>query len=237
MATPRLNLDELIANQSSPELKYNEMARKLDIFVQCIVIDSDRTVTPTPSEGDLYIIGGAPTSGDWSTDSATAGQIAQYFNGDWYYITPATGYQAFDLKLDSWLRYTGATWGDISFGGNIGDALLRGYAEWDETTSSSTNSIDFDLSTGNFFSVTLTENITTITFSNVPTDNTVPISIEFAQNGTGGYTVTGWPASVKWSGGVAPIITLAANAVDVISGYTRDGGTTFRLDKSMEDSK
>jgi hypothetical protein len=98
--------------------------------------------------------------------------------------------------------------------------------------------LTLDLATGNHFAVTLTENVTSVAFSNVPASGQyVPISIEFTQDATGGRTVAGWPAGVKWPGGTVPTITVAADAVDVIKGYTRDGGTTWRLAREHEDSK
>lgn len=46
------------------------------------------------------------------------------------------------------------------------------------------------------------------------------------QQGSGGHDIT-WPASVKWPGGTAPVITATDNAVDVVHLWTRDAGTTW----------
>ena len=119
----------------------------------------------------------------------------------------------------------------------IADATMNGYGEAATAVAISSGTLTLDLADTNFFTVTLTENISTIVFVNVPSGKVVPLTIEFTQDGTGGHTVNGWPTAVKWSGAATPTITAAANAVDVISGYTRDGGTTIRLDLSMEDSK
>lgn len=96
--------------------------------------------------------------------------------------------------------------------------------------ASSSGAITFDLTNGNSFKVTLTENITSITLSNPPASGTYgEIVIEFIQDGTGSRTVSGWPAAVKWQGGTgAPTITTTASTGrDKIFLSTNDGGTTW----------
>ena len=93
--------------------------------------------------------------------------------------------------------------------------------------------IIIDLDLANFFAFTVTEAITTVTFSNVPAG---PDGVFFTMEITdgGAFAVT-WPASVKWPGGTAP--TLVASGVDVVTFYTSDGGTTIRGALAMADSK
>ena len=51
----------------------------------------------------------------------------------------------------------------------------------------------------------------------------------------GGSQTQTWPAAVKWEGGTAP--TLTAAGLDILTFYTRDGGTTWRGFLSSKDSK
>ena len=44
-------------------------------------------------------------------------------------------------------------------------------------------------------------------------------------DGTGGYSVS-WNAVYKWTGGVAPTLSTAANSVDIIVFSSTDAGTT-----------
>lgn len=111
--------------------------------------------------------------------------------------------------------------GALQMGGNP----VQGYTERSAAVSSS-GTATLDLSTGRLFAVTLTAN-TTIAFSNVPPAGVTSCTVELIQDATGSRTVT-WPASVTWAGGAAPTISSAANAVDVVTLYTRDGGTTWR---------
>lgn len=84
-----------------------------------------------------------------------------------------------------------------------------------------------DCSTSNvFYMGTMTANITSLTLSN-PTDGQT-ISIEFTQDGTGSRTLA-MPASFKWSGGTAGVLTTAANAVDVLIATWRASTSTWRV--------
>ena len=68
---------------------------------------------------------------------------------------------------------------------------------------------------GNAFRVVFgAGNITTLTVSN-PSDGQA-ISIRFKQDATGGRTIA-WPASFRWNGGLAPVLSTAANAIDLLS--------------------
>ena len=80
----------------------------------------------------------------------------------------------------------------------------------------------FDLTTGNFFSVTI-DQATVFTFSNPPASGDFGAFVMEVTNGAA-FAIT-WPASVDWPGGTAP--TLTAAGVDQLIFTTRDGGTTY----------
>lgn len=91
------------------------------------------------------------------------------------------------------------------------------------SASSSSGTLALDLSTNSVFTVTLSENITTITLSNWGGSVFRPIYVHFTQDATGGRTVT-FPAGVKWAGGVVPTITTDATKRDIIMFSSLDGG-------------
>jgi hypothetical protein len=128
--------------------------------------------------------------------------------------------------------------GTLAMAGNLlTQPKFKDIREAAGTATLSSGTLTLDMSTGNNFSITLTGNVTTVSITNVPaTGQYVPITLELIQDGTGGRTVTGW-SGVKWPGGSAPTITATANAVDILAGYTRDGGTTWRLGRAHADSK
>lgn len=66
----------------------------------------------------------------------------------------------------------------------------------------------------------------TVTLSNPPaTGRYGEILIDFVQ-GTPAFNAI-WPASVKWPGGTAPVISIANNARDTVHLWTRDAGVTW----------
>ena len=67
------------------------------------------------------------------------------------------------------------------------------------------------------------DEITTLTFSNIPSGKVVVFTIEFTQDVTGGWEIT-WPAAVQGTP-VQPDPT--ASTVSIMSFYTRDGGSTI----------
>lgn len=113
-------------------------------------------------------------------------------------------------------------------------ALMVDYAIKHNAVSSSSGTLTLDLSTGNSFVTTLTENVTTVTLSNPPpTGSYGEITLKVIQDAGGGaYTMT-WPASVLWPGGAAPTISVANSAIDEITLRTIDAGTEWRGDYSQ----
>lgn len=110
------------------------------------------------------------------------------------------------------------------------DAFTRfvRYGEKKTAVSVSTNAFTIDLSKGTHFVVSLTANVTSITFSNTLADSNYAqnFTIALTQDATGSRTVTGWPAAVKWVSGSAPTATTTATKTDLVSCLTYDGYTT-----------
>jgi hypothetical protein len=78
---------------------------------------------------------------------------------------------------------------------------------------------------------------TTFAFTSVPAAGTVTaVTLIVVQDGTGGRTVT-WPAASDYPGGVIPPATTTANAVDIWTLFTIDGGTTVYVSLAMKDAK
>lgn len=86
-----------------------------------------------------------------------------------------------------------------------------------QTDTSSSGSVTFSFSTGDCY-IDLTENITSITISDLPENSWATLII---QQGAGSRTVTGWPSSVLWPGDSEPVISTTENAYDVFSLYKK----------------
>lgn len=85
--------------------------------------------------------------------------------------------------------------------------------------------ITLNLANGNVQKLTLTANCT-ISLTNPATGAMRSLTLLAFQDGTGARTIT-WPSSVKWGEAGAPVLTLAASKMDIISLFTVDGGTTW----------
>ncbi|MGB2185104.1 MAG: hypothetical protein ACPH5P_00345 [Akkermansiaceae bacterium] len=100
-----------------------------------------------------------------------------------------------------------------------------GHGTWQDAqtsqsvTGAANNTISFDAGVLVDYTFGATNTTLTLTASQ-PGD----FVLKLAQDATGSRTVT-WPANVKWPGGVAPTLTAAANAVDIIRFYY--DGTDF----------
>jgi hypothetical protein len=112
---------------------------------------------------------------------------------------------------------------------NLSEELkAKSYNDTFSAITSSGGTATLNCETGNVFSLTLSENVTTFTWSNPPASGTAyGFSLKVIQDASAsGYTIT-WPASVDFPSGTAPTLTDTASAVDQFVFYTHDGGTTW----------
>jgi hypothetical protein len=109
---------------------------------------------------------------------------------------------------------------------NITNPTLTGYTESEVSNTAVTGTYTLNCVDSNFWDLTLTGN-TTISPTGVPPSTRMWAgTIVAKQDATGGRTIT-WPAGSKYPGGVAPPATTTANAIDVWSLMTYDGGTSW----------
>jgi len=95
----------------------------------------------------------------------------------------------------------------------------------DEQTVSGTATTDIDYELGSYVNLNLAADITTMTLSNPPATGVGSLRIKITQDSVA-RTIT-WPASVKWPGGSAPILSTGAGAIDFADLWTDDAGTTW----------
>lgn len=101
---------------------------------------------------------------------------------------------------------------------NAGLAVDGSYKQAAEAVSA----LDIDLSTGNYFTKTISGN-STFTFSNPPSSGTVGSFTLELTHSSGSVT---WPSSVKFPADTAP--TLTAGKTHLFVFVTDDGGTRYR---------
>lgn len=98
-------------------------------------------------------------------------------------------------------------------------------ALWDNllTPAIASGALALDLTNPAGFAVTLNANITSLSFSNVPTGKFLVFAVAFLQDATGGRTIA-WPSAVKGSPSQP---SAAANALTIMSFATWDGGSNI----------
>ena len=106
-----------------------------------------------------------------------------------------------------------------------GLTTLNTYCEDVVSDTWNTSTQEIDLSTALVHNVTITSNVTSLTFSNAPANKATSFTLILNQS-SNANTVT-WPASVKWADdNLQPTINIA-NRTFILSFMTPNGGTTW----------
>ena len=109
----RLELPFILPAQAQKHVTHNEALLRLDALVQLVLQDVVVDTLPaSPSDGQLWAIGAAPT-GDWA---GHAGEIAQWVAPGWAFFAPQTGWRAWDAAAAGLKVFDGAAW--VTAGGN-----------------------------------------------------------------------------------------------------------------------
>ncbi len=106
MATKNLQLKEMMESQGSKYVTFNEALWRLDAVVQANVISQQNEPSASPNEGDKYIVVSASASSPWAGQT---GNIAQYYQSQWIFITPTDGWHVYDNNQHQLYAYKSAT--------------------------------------------------------------------------------------------------------------------------------
>lgn len=190
----------------------------------------------SPTQGDLNSVTGAASTG------ASINVVTQPV-GDASLKAASTAFvaaQAFSAALPGQVGNSGkflatdgssASWASAvtpSGTQTLSNKTIVGLLE----TKTAIAASNIDVSTGNYFTKTIS-GTTTFTVTNIPATGTTASFILELTNG--GSATVNWWSGVKWASGVAP--TLTAAGVDILGFYSHDGGTTWRGLLLAKDSK
>ena len=106
---------------------------------------------------------------------------------------------------------------------------FQNYVEVVGTPTINAGVLTVDLDEGVNQSVTLTENVSSVTFANFNPNNTLSstVSLRVVQDGVGGWGVSWTGATIVWPNGTAPSVTGTAGAIDRFIFTTYDAGVTW----------
>ncbi len=115
-----------------------------------------------------------------------------------------------------------------------GEARLKTYTELPVPVGSSSGIVNLDLTAGQTFTVTTTEDITEFRCSNFSTSMATAFTIKIVQGTTARNvgidtfkTSAGVSIPVYWPGGIEPNVTKTGSATDIYSFMTFDGGSSL----------
>jgi len=101
--SPRHQLPLLFAAQAQKEVVINDALIRLDALTHLVVQTQQDDPSPTPIEGQCWIVGSAPT-GVWS---GHAEAIAAFLAGDWLFLEPHDGMACWHANARQFIHYDG----------------------------------------------------------------------------------------------------------------------------------
>src|SRR5210317_784513 len=204
-------------------------------------LETARTIAGVSFDGSANIDIPIDNLSDVVLTTSSSGQVLEYNGTNWINATLTSG----DI--------TGVTAGtNLSGGGTSGDVtlnlsidsevafadqtasavVLKDYAETDVAVTSSSGVVSIDLANGNTGTITLTENITDIDFTNVPTNGVSTFTLQITQDSTdrtvaiNAVTVNGGGnVTAKTAGGAGYTMSTGSGAIDLVTFLFLDAGT------------
>lgn len=215
MSTPILPFAvwESGTNQNSIPANDNSLRNQI---LNGLVISAATTAQPgSPTNGDIYILAATHTGAQWASFSQY--DLVIYMGGTWYAYAPVSGIVVNIAGTLS--RWNGSAY--VAAGG--GGASSR-----DTVTALATSgSVGVDFALGDYFTLALAGNVSGFTFSNLPgSGKGGSLMIRITQDST--PRTVAWPASFKWAGGAAGVVSTGSGAVDLLAISTLDNGTTWQ---------
>jgi len=125
--------------------------------------------------------------------------------------------------------------GSATFGNTVTIPTLvitRGTSQKVKVIGSVTSNTNIDLDEANIFDLTLGANNIVLTFTNPPSSGfAAGATIILRQDATGSRFTTF--TNAVYTDGIAPVLTTNANAIDMLSFFTTDGGTSYFGSQTM----
>lgn len=113
------------------------------------------------------------------------------------------------------------------------EIVIKDYAETDQTLSSSSGVVAIDLANGNTGTLLLTENVSDIDFTNVPSNGLSTFTVQITQDASSAYTVAinaitvngGGDVTAKTAGGAGFTMSSTLSGIDLVTFLFIDAGT------------
>jgi len=180
---------------------------------------------PTGAQGPAGGGGSGGVSSQWNNN----GLLIYYNSGPVVLGNFSTGGNATGaLHVFGTINQTGSLniSGNINQTGTLFNSTFQRYAE-NIFIGNVAGAYTINCQTGNNFALTLTSASNTISVINPPSTGALyNLTLFITQDSTGNRTVT-WPATFSWGNPSTPVLSTAANAIDIISAITYTGGSKW----------
>ena len=124
-----LSLPFIMPAQAQKHVTHNAAIEILDALVQLSLSDMDATEPPDePGEGQIVAVG----TGAKGAFAGREGDLACFYGGGWFFLTPRDGYRAWAEPEGTLFVYSGGLWRQFSgegFGGEVDGVGIN--ATWD----------------------------------------------------------------------------------------------------------
>lgn len=216
MSEPILPLAVWQSGTNENSLPANDNALRLEALSRPVLGVSNN---PTGVDGDVYLVGSAPTGAFATFDED---DIAIYRSGNWYAWAPANGLRVVVADVRKvYVADSSPGWED--------DPSITGGPGSDRATvtsvSSSSGVVTLDYALGDYFTLTLTENVTSWVISNPPgSGKGFSLMVQITQDST--PRTVAKPGTT--AGGAALDVSTGSGDVDVLAISSFNNGTTLR---------
>lgn len=210
MSDPILPLAVWEENTLQNDVPANDNSLRIEAMSRTVLAVANSPSVST--DGTVYIVGAAPT-GAFSTFDEN--DLTIYYGGTWYAWAPVSGVVVNVAGVQ--YQFNGTAW--IPVGSTAADP------ETVSSVSSSSGVVTLNLALGRYFTLTLTENVTSWVISNPPgSGKGFTVMVRITQ-GAGPYTVAK-PGTT--AGGVALDVSIGNGNIDVLAITSFDNGSTLR---------
>lgn len=211
MSDPILPLPPVAEGTTQIDIEVNDAWLQIEAWNRKILAIAN---TPSVStDGSAYIVGASP-SGAFAGFSQN--DIALHQGGTWHAWAPVPGLV---VNVAGTLYAFDSSWATIGGGGGSSRSAV--------TALATSGSVSVDYSLGDYFTLALAGDVSGFTFTNMPgSGNGASLMIRITQDST--PRTVAWPASFKWAGGVAEVVSTASGAVDLLAITTLDNGTSWQ---------
>lgn len=215
MSDPILPLVPIAEGTTQIDIEANDNFLRLEALSRpCLGVAND--AAGGDAEGDVWLVGSSPT-GAFAT--FIEDDIAIFDGTGWHAWAPVEGLRLVVNDVRKMFDGSGGWVNDPAAGGGGSDRSTV-------TALATSGTVNIDASLGDYFTLALSGNVTSITFSNLPgSGKGATLMIRITQDSTA--RAVAWPASFKWAGGTAGAVSTGSGAVDVLAITTFDNGTTW----------